>query len=263
MDKNHRFYKHGYNEHPLYRVWQKMKSRCYSKNAKCYSNYGGRGVYVCDEWKNNPKAFVEWGLANGWQKGLELDKDIIPKKSGIEALVYSPATCCFVTHSENNRHKRDNRIVEHNGKKQTVVEWSEELGIKRTALDGRLRRTGTLEKSKLPRKRIVGKIVHHDGRSQDLSGWAKEYGIRYKLLHERIQRGMSLSEALTTPKNHNIDNITFNGKVQNLSRWAKELNISQATLFNRLYHLNMAVEMAFTMPVQKHKRNKKFGNGLR
>ena len=70
--------KHGYYlnniRHPLYTVWINIKQRCYNKNHKAYKYYGGRGISICDKWLNDPKEFVEWGLLNGWKKGLMIDR---------------------------------------------------------------------------------------------------------------------------------------------------------------------------------------------
>lgn len=140
INKGHFKIKHGLCEHPLYKVWVKMKSRCYYKKSECYQNYGGRGVSICDEWLHNPKAFVEWGLSNGWERGLQLDKDIIPKKAGMEGLLYSPNTCCFVTRKQNNLAKRTNRIIEYKGRSQTLMEWHIELNISYSTLANRLNR---------------------------------------------------------------------------------------------------------------------------
>ena len=64
--------KHGFrkanNTHPLYRCYRRLMSRCYDKNCPEYKWYGAKGVTICDEWKNNPKAFCEWGLSHGWKK---------------------------------------------------------------------------------------------------------------------------------------------------------------------------------------------------
>ena len=57
--------KHG----RLYPLWKSIKYRCYNKNAKSYKDYGGRGIKMCDEWLNNPKAFCDWAVANGYKEG--------------------------------------------------------------------------------------------------------------------------------------------------------------------------------------------------
>lgn len=44
-------YKHGLRNTRLYRIWLQMKNRCFNKRAGRYSDYGGRGISVCDDWK--------------------------------------------------------------------------------------------------------------------------------------------------------------------------------------------------------------------
>lgn len=93
--------KHGFRQakdtHPAYRAYRSMLNRCYNTNDPNYKWYGAIGVTVCDEWLNNPKAFVEWSISNGWKDGLHIDKDIKSKELGIEPGIYSPSTCQWVT----------------------------------------------------------------------------------------------------------------------------------------------------------------------
>lgn len=97
---------HGLSEHPLYSIWGDIKTRCYNSRFRQFKNYGGRGVIMCEEWKNSFAAFYDWCVSNGWVKGLDLDKDILG-----DGLLYSPKTCCFVTRAVNNRAKYKNRIL--------------------------------------------------------------------------------------------------------------------------------------------------------
>lgn len=97
--------KHGYrkkdNTHSAYRAYRGIMSRCYNLNDAEYKWYGAVGVTICDEWKNNPKAFIEWSLNNGWNKGLHIDKDIICNQLNIKPHIYSPDTCLWVTPQRN------------------------------------------------------------------------------------------------------------------------------------------------------------------
>lgn len=92
---------HGFRKakdtHPAYKAFRGMLSRCYNPNTPTYQWYGALGVTVCDEWRNSPKAFVEWSIANGWKPGLHIDKDILCKELGISPGIYSPETCQWVT----------------------------------------------------------------------------------------------------------------------------------------------------------------------
>lgn len=55
----------GYYHKDLNEVWQSMKKRCYSKTAINYERYGGRGIEICSEWKDNVMNFYKWALNNG------------------------------------------------------------------------------------------------------------------------------------------------------------------------------------------------------
>ncbi len=59
---------HGHRRHRLYGVWQNMKNRCYNEGVKCYPRYGGRGIRVCDEWKDNFQAFYDWAVQAGYDE---------------------------------------------------------------------------------------------------------------------------------------------------------------------------------------------------
>lgn len=93
--------KHGYRKlldtHPLYKAWRGMLNRCYGTNLPQSKWYKHKGVTVCDEWLDDPKAFIDWGLANGWEPGLHIDKDIKCDELGISPKIYSPETCQFIS----------------------------------------------------------------------------------------------------------------------------------------------------------------------
>lgn len=65
---------HSLSKHPLYSVWESMKTRCFNKNRKQFKDYGGRGITVCDIWLNDFKSFCDFCIKNGWKKGLVIDR---------------------------------------------------------------------------------------------------------------------------------------------------------------------------------------------
>lgn len=94
---------HGLKNHPLYSVWKDMKRRCHNPRRRKYPVYGGRGIIVCDEWKDNFKTFYDWAMNNGYKKGLSIDR--IDNDGN-----YEPSNCQWITVAENSRKAALERI---------------------------------------------------------------------------------------------------------------------------------------------------------
>lgn len=95
--------KHGDRNNPLYGKWDGMKQRCCNTKQKCYKNYGGRGITVCEEWVKSFSKFRDWANVNGYKKGLVLDR-----RDNNEG--YSPENCRFVTQAVNNQNMRTTKM---------------------------------------------------------------------------------------------------------------------------------------------------------
>ena len=67
---------HGMSETPLYNVWRGMRSRCYLNTSRSYQDYGGRGIKVCEEWKDDFQAFYDYvsQLPHFGETGYSLDR---------------------------------------------------------------------------------------------------------------------------------------------------------------------------------------------
>lgn len=80
----------------LYRCWSNIKSRCYNKKVRSYSDYGAKGIKMCDEWLYGFSKFSEWAHGHGFQEGLTINRIDSSKD-------YCPENCEWIPLEENNR----------------------------------------------------------------------------------------------------------------------------------------------------------------
>jgi hypothetical protein len=116
---------HGDNKRgkraPEYTIWHNMMARCYKPKSTYFHNYGGRGISVCDEWRNDYKAFL---LDMGRRPGREYSIERIDNNQG-----YSKENCKWATRIDQANNARSNRLVEYAGEILTVAQWSRKYGI--------------------------------------------------------------------------------------------------------------------------------------
>lgn len=85
---------HKLSDTRLYSIWANMKYRCDTPTCHAYKDYGGRGIKVCYEWHDDFQAFYDWSMANGYAKGLTIDRIDVDKG-------YQPDNCRWITKAEN------------------------------------------------------------------------------------------------------------------------------------------------------------------
>jgi|ERR1700722_8864676 len=124
--------------HPLYSAWKNMKKRCYDENCPDYKWYGGKGVSVCDEWRNDFIAFYNWSISHGWAKGLQIDRIKVHGN-------YEPDNCRWLTYIEQARNTTQVKLVYYNGKTLSHGAWADELNIDRRTLSYNLSKCATIE----------------------------------------------------------------------------------------------------------------------
>lgn len=181
-----------------------MKTRCYRKKDKCYKNYGGRGIEVCNEWKNNFKNFYEWAI-NKWQPGLTIDRE---NTNGN----YCPENCRFVDRFIQNNNTRRNHKLEAWGETKNIFQWIRDPRCVIKTPNGLLKRLKLGWKPEdaltIPAKQLnlpkIAKKFEAFGEFKSILEWIRDDRCliknKYSLIN-RINKGWPIEKALTTPVN--------------------------------------------------------------
>jgi len=128
----------------LYGVYKGMMARCYDNKHREYNNYGGRGISVCEEWKNDYDAFAEWALKSGYDPDADYGECTI-ERNDVNGN-YSPDNCTWITNAKQQNNRRDNVILTYKGESHTMKEWSHILDVTYGSLTYHIRKKGdTLE----------------------------------------------------------------------------------------------------------------------
>ncbi len=104
-----------------------------------YKRYGGRGIKVCDQWKEF-NGFRKWALNNGYKENLTIER--INNDGN-----YCPENCRWATKREQNRNKSDNVILEYKGERKILTDWATEKGMSYDCLKSRIKRGWSIEKA--------------------------------------------------------------------------------------------------------------------
>lgn len=110
----------GDQKSPEYRTWRHIKSRCYNPNVERYPNYGGRGIKMCDRWKDS---FVNFYADMGPRPSNKHSIDRFPDINGD----YEPNNCRWATSSQQLRGMTINHWLEYNGDRRVLTDWAIEL----------------------------------------------------------------------------------------------------------------------------------------
>lgn len=123
--------KHGRSKTSEYHIWQTMKARCSNPNSESFSNYGGRGILVCERWLESfENFFADMGKRPA---GCTLER--IENEGN-----YEPSNCRWATQSEQCNNTRRNRIVICGGASMTLANAIRIQGFSESTISGRIRR---------------------------------------------------------------------------------------------------------------------------
>lgn len=129
--------KHGYSNTPEYDCWRSIKFRCFNSRHKSYANYGGRGITICDRWR---ESFDNFLADMGHRPSDKHSIDRIDNDGN-----YEPTNCRWAVVVEQLSNRRNNVLVTRDGVTMTATEFAAQNGISRQALYTRLGRGQTME----------------------------------------------------------------------------------------------------------------------
>lgn len=111
--------KHGACDTPVYRAWCAVRYRCENPKDKSWSNYGGRGITVCERWQTFENFYADMGDP---PEGTSIDRK---DNDGN----YEPENCRWATAREQARNRRNNRLVTYGGVTQPIAVWAEQSNV--------------------------------------------------------------------------------------------------------------------------------------
>ena len=139
---------HNQRHTRLYEVWKGIKQRCYNPKHRAYHNWGGRGIKMCEDWKNNFQSFYDWSYANGYSPENQKDEK---NKLTIDRIDvngnYEPSNCRWVKRSKQARNKRANKIISYRSEEHCLVEWCEYLNLNYPTIYSRLNKGWSVERA--------------------------------------------------------------------------------------------------------------------
>lgn len=127
--------KHNMSHTPLYQKWASIKRRCYTPSVKSYKDYGGRGIKMCEEWKNSFESFMQWALQSGYSDGLTIERK---DNNGN----YCPENCMWIPFNEQQKNRRMCQFISYKGETKTLTDWCKTFNIPYKRVHNRIHNLG-------------------------------------------------------------------------------------------------------------------------
>jgi hypothetical protein len=185
--------KHGMTGTKVFDVWVNIKQRTCNPKMRAWKRYGGRGITVCEAWKNDFQAFYDY------VGDIPFDRAQIDRINNDGN--YEPGNVRWVTAKQNARNKGDNRIMEYKGKTATMAEHCDDLGLSEHLVLSRMFHGHTFEEAiKIPhRARSKKKLYEYKGQMLTPSKISELSGFEHSLVGRRLKLGWTMEEATTIP----------------------------------------------------------------
>lgn len=199
--------KHGMSKTRLYRKYRSMINRCYYPKSSYYKRYGGRGITVCEEWKNSFENFMNWAYENGYdetKKKYEQTIDRIDNDGN-----YEPSNCRLISLKEQAWNKSSSRCIQDGNELISSHEFCIRHGIPDAQFAYRRVKKGLTAEEILNEWKI---IKNEEGKYMTTDEACHFYNINKAMLTNWIKKGkidfVRVSKYVFIPKGQCIDNRT-------------------------------------------------------
>jgi hypothetical protein len=260
--------RHGLSNRPEYRIWKGIRKRCLNSNADNFKYYGGRGIRVCGGFDSFLHFFKIVGDRPTDKHCIDrIDNDSHYSCGECPECIQNDWTLNvhWVTHKENCRNARHNRLIEYKGETKTLTEWAEETGINHMNISRRIDAGWTI----------------HDALTFPPDSTGNQPNTLPESLHQEILDRYNSGESLVTVgkhvgfnpeavrkvlKKHNLEirdqgeqrkleimekshTLTYEGQTKTISQWARQLKLRPNTILMRLKR-GWSVAKTLTTPVR-------------
>lgn len=247
--------KHGGKNTRLYGIWIGMRRRCYDTKHEAYKDYGGRGIKVCDEWKDDFAIFRDWAMSHGYNPDAEFGECTIDRIDPNGN--YCPENCRFVSMKVQANNKRNTvSVISNDGYKFTVEDISDMTGIADYTIRARIHRGWTYDQIiNTPLNGYMNTLTI-EGVTDTLSNFCNEHHMDRRIAYERIfKHGWDPLKALTTPiSNHDY---TYMGVTGTRPEFDEAIGFASGTITKRM-RKGMSFEQAISTPVNGRMSNAVF-----
>lgn len=144
---------HGMASSSEYGIWLGVKKRTGDKNNPAFARYGGRGITMCDRWRDSFEIFYKDMGARPTNRHTLERKD--------NSMGYAPENCEWATYKTQARNRRSNKRIEFRGETLVAVQWAERYGMSDQVLCRRLKKGMSIENALTAPVRCYKKAPHH------------------------------------------------------------------------------------------------------
>jgi len=228
-------FKTGVVNCPEHATWWQMWQRCSNPHNKAWPRYGGRGICVCERWRDF-FAFVE-------------DTGKRPPARSLDRIDvngdYEPANCRWATQDEQINNRRNTVRITIDGAVKSLTQWSRQFGVARATVKRRFlicedwKQAFELAKRNFSQERQIEVTIN--GKRKSLLEWCNVHGIPAKIAWQRHKRGWPWKKSVTEPllddyakRDFLKCNICIGAETKGFNEWCKHFGIAASTVWKRI-----------------------------